>query len=551
MLSGVEGPVVGGIAVILLLAGWLAGARTARGLLSDSAAKLAKREQELRAQTERLEIGQRTARMIVMDWDIARDELTWSDSPEWLRGPLPASGKYPLYKDQVHADDRELFLVRRAEAIATLRADTHEYRFVRTDGRILWIYSQRVVLPGPEGKAARMLVALHDITERKEAQLALQRGMASLRESEERFRGLTELFASYFWEIDADLRFTMAHGPGLKDIGLRPEDLIGRRSSEVSPNWELVTPSRREFDALRAQRLPYHDILTRFRMPDGSYRYLSLWGQPRFSEDGRFLGYRGVTQDVTARITLEQEVRLLNETLERRVAARTVELEQANKELESFSYSVSHDLRAPLRAIAGFSAIVRKDFAGALPEQAQKRLQRIEQNALQMGRLIDNLLELARIGRASVTRAYVDMQALANESAQEFTQQANPRVQLEIGHLPPAVGDAVLLRQLWRNLVGNAVKFSRNAAEPRVEIGFEDSSIGAAYYVRDNGVGFDMQLAGNLFGAFQRLHAPAEFEGTGVGLAIVRRVVERHGGQVRAEAEPGKGATFRFRLDGR
>ena len=139
MLSGVEGPVVGGIAVILLLAGWLAGARTARGLLSDSAAKLAKREQELRAQTERLEIGQRTARMIVMDWDIARDELTWSDSPEWLRGPLPASGKYPLYKDQVHADDRELFLVRRAEAIATLRADTHEYRFVRTDGRILWI----------------------------------------------------------------------------------------------------------------------------------------------------------------------------------------------------------------------------------------------------------------------------------------------------------------------------------------------------------------------------------------------------------------------------
>ena len=377
---------------------------------------------------------------------------------------------------------------------------------------------------------------------------ALRKAEATLQESEERFRGLTELFASYFWETDADWRFTMVQGRGLREAGRRPEDILGRRSNEIDDRWELVRPSQAEFDAIRAARQPYRDVLSRYRMPDGSIRYLSIWGEPRFAADGTFLGFRGVTQDVTEQMRLEQEVRTLNETLEHRVTHRTAELEAANKELESFSYSVSHDLRAPLRAIGGFSAVIREQYAGGLPAEAQRYFSRIEQNADHMRKLVDDLLELARAGRIALARTALDMRALAEEAAREVAQHTPHSATLVLGELQGAVGDPVLLRQVWRNLIGNAVKFSRGSADPRIEVSAEPREGKTWYCVRDNGAGFDMQYADKLFGTFQRLHSAAEFEGTGVGLAIVRRIVERHGGRVSAESQPGSGAKFGFTL---
>jgi PAS domain S-box-containing protein len=248
------------------------------------------------------------------------------------------------------------------------------------------------------------------------------------------------------------------------------------------------------------------------------------------------------------RAAAERRIRELNLSLERRVAERTVELEAANRELESFSYSVSHDLRAPLRAIAGFATLLRGQHAAALPEGGRHQLERIEANAARMGALIDDLLKLSRASMHELKRRPTDMEALARMAALEATESATRPVDVAIHPLPPVQGDHALLRQVWANLIGNAVKYSRGREAPRIEIGARRLENGVEYYVRDNGAGFDSRHAGRLFGLFQRLHSEEEFEGTGIGLALVERIVRRHGGNVAAEGAPGEGATFRFSL---
>jgi PAS domain S-box-containing protein len=248
------------------------------------------------------------------------------------------------------------------------------------------------------------------------------------------------------------------------------------------------------------------------------------------------------------RAAVERRIRELNLSLERRVAERTAELEAANRELESFSYSVSHDLRAPLRAIAGFAALLRGQHAAALPEAGRHQLERIEVNAARMGALIDDLLKLSRAGMHELKRRPTDMEALARMAAHEATENAARHVEVVIKPLPPAQGDHALLRQVWANLIGNAVKYSRGKDAPRVEIGARRLEDAVEYYVRDNGAGFDPQHTSQLFGLFKRLHSEEEFEGTGVGLALVERIVRRHGGKVSADGAPGAGATFRFSL---
>lgn len=371
-------------------------------------------EEALRAQTERLLIGQRTAGMIVMDWDIANDELSWSDSPEWLRGPLPESGKYPLYVEQVHPEDREHFLAVRAEGINALRRRSQEYRIVRTDGEMRWLRSQHVVFPGADGKAVRMLVALLDITEHKQA---------------------------------------------------------------------------------------------------------------------------------------EEEIRRLNDDLEQKVRQRTWELERSNDELRAFSYSVAHDLRTPLRGIGGFSAVLATQYAGKLDATALGYLQRIQAASIRMGEVMDDLLALARTGRAELRRQEVDLSALAQAVAARL-QSADPRRRVEFAIAPGVTADADpgLMRVALDNLFGNAWKFTGKTENARIEFGLTTADGRPAFIVRDNGVGFDPAFSRKLFEQFQRLHTEREYEGSGIGLAIVARVIRRHGGRIWAEGAVGQGAVFYFTL---
>jgi signal transduction histidine kinase len=245
----------------------------------------------------------------------------------------------------------------------------------------------------------------------------------------------------------------------------------------------------------------------------------------------------------------EEGLRLLNEALDRRVRERTAQLEEANRELESFSYSVSHDLRAPLRHISGFAELLQKQSAGALDENGRRYLRVIHDSARHAGRLVDDLLAFSRMGRVELRQTPVDVSALVEEVRREVAAEAEGRsVRWEVAPLPPARGDAAMLRLVWLNLLSNALKYTRPRAEAHVEVGGTAGEREAVYFVRDNGVGFDMKYKEKLFGVFQRLHRPEQFEGTGIGLANVRRIVARHGGCTWAEGEPDRGATFYFSL---
>lgn len=243
----------------------------------------------------------------------------------------------------------------------------------------------------------------------------------------------------------------------------------------------------------------------------------------------------------------DKEIRQINETLEQHVRERTAALESAMRELESFSYSVSHDLRAPLRALNGYARIIRDEEIDRLSPEGRQMLERIWVNAEKMGALIDDILQFSRVGRAEMNRTSVDMAGLARAIGAELAVDY-PAARLIVADLPLASGDESMLRQVWVNLLGNAFKFSSKRDQPEIEIGTREQDGETVYFVRDNGAGFDMATAGHLFGVFQRMHREQDFPGTGAGLAIVKRIVERHGGRIWAEAAVDQGATFYFTL---
>ena len=291
---------------------------------------------------------------------------------------------------------------------------------------------------------------------------------------------------------------------------------------------------------------------------DGSVFWAHAALTAMHDEEGRLRGFVKVTHDVSERRATERAVVELNELLEQRVTERTVQLEQqaadlaaANSELEAFSYSVSHDLRAPLRAMSGFARIIEQEHGEHMPAEALGYLRRVTENAQAMGNLIDALLQFSRLQRQHMQQASIDMTELVRDCWTALTPaRGDRRIKFVLARLPPATGDLQLIRQVWMNLLDNAIKYTSRQTNARVEVSVELTADGSTvtYMVRDNGAGFDMRYAEKIGQVFQRLHHQEEFTGTGIGLALVQRIVQRHGGQLTAVGEPGDGARFGFSL---
>jgi PAS domain S-box-containing protein len=333
------------------------------------------------------------------------------------------------------------------------------------------------------------------------------------------------------------------------------EKLFGYTAKEIvgtSIMW-LIPADRQDEENQILGKIKHGESMEHFetlrKAKDGRLINVSVTASPIKDITGKVIGVAKVMHDISDRKMAEEKIRQLNVELEQRVVERTAQLEAANKELEAFSYSISHDLRAPLRAVNGFAGIVLEDFSAQLPEEGRGYLERIRAGALRMGELIDDLLAFSRLSRQSVNRQAVNSARIVNEVLDELKPQRDGRqLEIKIGNLPVCHGDSALLKQIWVNLISNAIKYTRGREAGIIEIGCARENDEDVFSVRDNGAGFDMKYADKLFGVFQRLHRDDEFEGTGVGLAIVQRIVHRHGGRVWAKAEVNRGATFYFTI---
>ena len=375
----------------------------------------------------------------------------------------------------------------------------------------------------------------------------------ALRESELQLLSVIENLSEGVVLCKLDGRILHWNPAALALYGLTPEDewrhsfatLRERVAFETLDGAPVAEHDRPLIRVFRGEQL--HDYEVRLRRTDRSFTRVLSYGCSLVAQpDGTQLAIMNVA-DITERVRATAELHDLNAELERRVVARTAELQAANRDLEAFSYSVSHDLRTPLRAVNGFAQILLEDFGSELPAEGRRLLGVVSTSAYRMGQLIDDLLTFSRLGRQPVNRSRIDMAALARSVAAELSPPYG-RAHVRIAELPPCDGDPALVRQIWVNLLANALKYSRMRDPAEIEIGFEVGTTGPLYFVRDNGIGFAMSFAHMLFGVFQRLHGQHEFEGTGVGLAIVHRIVDRHRGRVWALGAVDHGATFCFTL---
>ena len=405
-------------------------------------------------------------------------------------------------------------------------------------GSVMDVLYNATVFRSAEGAVEGVFAAARDVTERKQA--------------EEQLRKMS-LYARSLIEASLDPLVTIRKDGKIMDVnqatelatGVTRQRLIG---SDFCDYFTEPDKARKGYERVFAEGA-VRDYPLAIRNVSGALTDV-LYNASLYTNDvGEIEGVFAAARDITQMKAAEREVRRLNDELEQRVIQRTAQLEAANKELEAFTYSVSHDLRAPLRHISGFSRILTEEFAASLPPEAQHHLQRIDEGTRRMGLLVDDLLNLARVGRRDLSLQVTGFQSVVEEVIGSLKADvADRRVEWKIGDLPYVDCDPALIKQVFQNLLSNALKFTRPRARAVIEVGREDRDGASVVYVRDNGVGFSMKYADKLFGVFQRLHRPEDFEGTGVGLATVQRIIQKHGGRIWAEAELDKGATFYFTI---
>jgi PAS domain S-box-containing protein len=413
------------------------------------------------------------------------------------------------------------------------KAISCSFRNLHKDGHYQWL--EGIVTNLLENENVRAIVFnFRDITQRKITE-------EKLWESEIHFRETLDQMLEGIQIIGFDWRYQYVNDSMAKHGKYGKDEFVGRTVMEMYPGIE-ETPIYTTYLKCFRERVSIH-LENEFTFPDGSVSWFELSFQP--VPQGIFI----LSVDITERKHAEQKIIQLNADLEMRVSQRTDQLVKTNQELEAFSYSVSHDLRAPLRAILGFATILEEDYSSKLDEEAMRITGVIKNNTIRMGTLIDDLLGFSRMSRHEIIKTNISMNGLIRDIiADTISMSANKTIDWVLAPLPEVYADPSTIRQVWINLISNAVKYSRNEEHPRIEIGSQVRGNETEFYIKDNGVGFDEKYKEKLFKVFQRLHRHEEFEGTGVGLAIVEKIISKHGGRIGASSVKGEGANFYFTL---
>jgi PAS domain S-box-containing protein len=497
-------------------------------------------ERALQESEERLRVTLEAAQIGTWDWDVAHDRWYASSTYYTMLGypPNTEPADRSDWLDRVHPDDRAAVSEKMQDVLSrNFNEYTYEARMLHADGSYRWHHVRGFgIQRGADGQVTRMLGIRMDITERRIAEKKLREFAQIVESSDDAIIGKTLEGIVTSWNRGAERIF-----------GYSADELVGKPINLLIPD-DRVAEEWMILDEIRQGHSVSHYETVR-RCKDGRLIDVSVTVSPIKDAAGQILGASKIARDISEHKRADQELRKYREHLEDLVAERTAALEAANHELEAFSYSVSHDLRTPLRAIDGFSRMLLTKHADSLGSEAQRLVRVVRENTARMSHLIDDLLAFSRSGRLEMHMERVDMQALADNVWADLEPiREGHDIRFELAPLPSARGDAALLRQVWTNLLTNAIKFSRKKTPAHIQVDGSTAGTQCVYHVRDDGAGFDQAYAHKLFGVFQRLHGMDEFEGTGIGLAIVKRIVSRHGGEVSAEGKVGAGASFQFTL---
>ena len=468
---------------------------------------------------------------IITSWNIGAERMFGYSATEMIGQSVLRLIPSDRHGEEMHIIDQ----VKRGE-----RIEHFETSRIAKDGRVIDIAATVSPIKNKSGTIVGASKMARDITDRTRAENALQEG-------EKQFQTMINAIPQLAWIAQADGTIFWYNQRWFDYTGTTLEQMKGEGWERIhDPDLLPKVLERWKYSLENCQPFEMEFPL---RAADGHYGWFLTRVFPLRDNTGNVVRWFGTNTDLSQKRAADEEIQTLNTNLEERVLERTAELEAANKELEAFSYSVSHDLRAPLRAVDGFSQAVLEDYGGQLPEEGRRDLQTIREGAQRMGMLIDDLLKFSRLSRAPLNKQQVNTGKLVGNVLESLeSQRAGRQVDFYIGELPNCQGDAGLINQVWVNLIANALKYTRRRETSIIEIGCKFEQGENIYFVRDNGAGFNMRYVDKLFGVFQRLHRADEFEGTGVGLAIVQRIIHRHGGRIWANAVIDQGATFSFTL---
>lgn len=519
----------------------------------DAAARLEASTKHLRRVLDTLPtlVGVLTPEGVMLEANRAALEIAALNPADVLGAPF-TSAYWWSYSAEVQAQLRDA-IAQAAQGHTTRR----DMQIRIADDTLITIDFTLAPMFDDEGRVTHLVPSALDITDRRREALERERLIAQIAQERDRLRTLIDSITDEIWFCDAQGNIELVNAAVRQEFGLDAgqESTLGTLKAFIAPMglYDADGRPRPPEDAPLLRSLRGETIRNEVEIvrhpgdPDPVYRRVSA--APLTNSTGSIVGAVAVVHNITEQIETEAEIRALNAELEQRVRDRTAQLRAVNRELEAFSYSVSHDLRTPLRAIDGFSHALLEDYGDILDQEGRYHLERIRAASQRLGQIIDDLLKLSRLVRSDIQRGPTNLSEIAASTLNDL-REATPDRSVRITVQPGVVaeGDARLLRVALDNLLGNAWKFTGKTPDAQIEFGTLDYEDERVYYVRDNGAGFDMAYADKLFGAFQRLHSAAEFEGTGIGLATVQRIIHRHGGRIWAQSAVNEGATFYFTL---